>query len=420
MILIVFTTIAGTMLRPLISLMANQLPLVGGFNFDRLFLYAPFFWVCAAVLAMDTLPFPSITGTLNWLNFQWKLPVCTVLSIMVFFIIVDRSIASFRVQLGASLALERMGEHWHRFYQNPELKALATEIGNRPVRTVTAGAEDSPKVWQPSYNLAYGLETADGFKTIYPQRFHQFWRLVVDPAYNASENNLTKRFMDVEASRMYIFPPHPDKDILPPDYNLNLLSLANVGFFISSKPQNDPRMTLRAPVFTDAMFEQWLQEPINKKILHITTGKSYLGPRLYIYENSHVLPRFRLVPTMVQHADEKKLLAAISAADIRELENTVHTLAVDTSAVPVPEAGGTVNIERYSLEEVELSTASTGTSMLIVANTYSKFWKCTIDGHQATIFPAYHVFMGVSIPRGTHKIRLVYDPPYRKWVKFVF
>jgi len=419
-LLLLVTTIAGTMLRPSLSIVASQVPIIGGFNFDRLFLYAPFFWICAAILALRNLPLPSISGTVEWKRVHYQLPVFAVLTAMLFVIVVQRSVDSFKVQWQASLALERMGEHWHRFFHNPELKTLAKEIGGKPVRTVTVGAEDSPSVWQPAYNLAYGLETVDGFKMLYPQRYHQFWRLVVDKAYTASNENLTKRFMDVDASRMYIFPPTQDREILAPDYNLNLLSLANVGFFISYKKIDDSRLSLRNPVYTDEMFESWLQKPLFQKVLNIANGSSYLGPRVHIYQNTQLLPRFRLVPRMVRHDDEQALLNAVSAADIHELADAVHVLAKETSGSDMPESGGTLKIDRYSLENVELTTTAAGTSVLVVSNSYSKFWTCFIDGQRASVFPAYHAFMGVVVPAGTHSIHLKYDPPYGKLMKTLF
>ncbi len=419
-ILIFITTVAGTMLRPLLFRFYDHFPIAGSYNFDRLFLYAPFFWLCSAILTVRTFQFPSIVVNLKWRSINTVLPSYSIFTMMIFILILNWSFTSIKIQWKDSLAMDRLGEHWHRFFQNPELKALAEEIGESVVRTVTVGAEDSPLAWQPSFNLAYGLETADGYKMIYPWRFHQFWRLVVDPAYNASDDNLTRRFLDVDASRMYIFPPRNKNAILPPDYNFNLLSLSNVGFFISNRLIDDDRIKLRSPVFTDELFSQWIQEPLHQKIIQLLNGTSYLGPRLYIYENPLVFSRFRLVSNLIRYADEDELLGALAVASISDFEQSVYALESDTSSVPLPESGGTVTVNRYSVEDVELTTTSSGRSILTVANTYSKYWTCTVDDEKYNLFPVYHLFMGVSIPPGTHRIKLIYNPPYRSMMKVMF
>lgn len=417
-ILMVFTIVVGTMLRPLCQGYSSHLGMLSSFNFDRLFLYAPFFVVSAAALGLSLMPLPAVKGQISWRKKTWCMDAPVLFAFPIGGLILWLSVASFQSQYVDSLTIGGEGENWHRLYDNPELKALAARIDGEPWRTVTVGAADADDVWQPIFNLAYGLEVADGFKMIYPWRYHQFWRQIVDAAYMETDKNMTRRFMDVDGSRMFLFPSAKtgDDDVVQPLYNLQLLSLANVAYFICDKPINDERLQLLDAAYTEADHRRWLGESLPRKVLGILQS-DYLGERLYIYKNPYVFPRFFSVSAVNTFEDEDALLAAMRIADQETLRSTAFVLAEDWQQ----EDKALSSVERVSLDVssykphvTQLQLQSPEDTLLVMSNTYNPFWRVLCNGKKLRTFPVYHTFTGVIVPAGQNDIHIQYAPPYAK------
>lgn len=421
--MLLLTVFGGVFLRPFLNNYSEYIGFFSSFNLDRLFLYGPFFLVLASIMGLSRLPFGDLSIIVQRRSWQKTISPILLLSIVLCLCVANLSIASFEKQWHASLNLNRQGENWHRLYDNPELKALKRKIAYNPVpvRTVTVGAKDSTMVWQPAFNLAYGLETVDGFKMIYSGRFHEFWRLVVAPAYKASKNNLTRGFMDRYGSRMFLFPPEKDPEILPAAYNHVLLSLANVGYFIADKPVDDPRLELLPRVYTREMIEQWERKPIVKKIAGLLQD-DYLGEPLYIYRNRDVFPRIFAVDKVRFFANDMDLLDALGDASISELRSTVFLVDKGMVELGQQSVAGVdeVDVLSYSLERIRVRSQSKKGHWLVLTNTYSPFWKCRINGEEYPLVAAYHAFMAVHVPRGVNEVEFVYSPPYTSWIKLLF
>jgi uncharacterized membrane protein YfhO len=45
-----------------------------------------------------------------------------------------------------------------------------------------------------------------------------------------------------------------------------------------------------------------------------------------------------------------------------------------------------------------------------VAGLSSELWKAYIDGNKTEIFKVNHGFMGIIVPKGTHKVEFIYLP----------
>ena len=70
-------------------------------------------------------------------------------------------------------------------------------------------------------------------------------------------------------------------------------------------------------------------------------------------------------------------------------------------------------MEDYTPDRIVLRVAAKGRTALVVSNTFSPFWRCTVDGIETRILPAYGTFWGVPIGPGEHRVEFRYDPPYR-------
>lgn len=71
---------------------------------------------------------------------------------------------------------------------------------------------------------------------------------------------------------------------------------------------------------------------------------------------------------------------------------------------------GSVTVTAYTSTMVEASTATQGTTMMVVANTYYPGWNAYIDEQPATLSRVNWTMNGVGVPPGKHIVRLRYEP----------
>ena len=72
-------------------------------------------------------------------------------------------------------------------------------------------------------------------------------------------------------------------------------------------------------------------------------------------------------------------------------------------------ASGTVSIRRKGLE-YELDATLNGDGWIVVSESAWKGWRAYIDGRRVETHFANHAFLGISVPGGRHRVRLVYLP----------
>jgi uncharacterized membrane protein YfhO len=65
---------------------------------------------------------------------------------------------------------------------------------------------------------------------------------------------------------------------------------------------------------------------------------------------------------------------------------------------------------------------ASGNNFLFLGNTFmtkginfaglftSELWKASLDGNKTKIFKTNHGFMGIIVPKGTHKVEFIYNP----------
>lgn len=309
------------------------------------------------------------------------------------------SLVAASVWMNAGREARRIaGNRYDAFFDQPILHRLATERqSGDPFRVATfadrnAGAHGR----HAAFAWAYGLETADMYVTTYPLRYHEFWSRVIAPVRDRRPD--IRAYFDTWGSMAYLFNPAaplfgpPSATGLAPfdgfPFDLDLLSLANVRYVLSAVPISDERLTLR---------------PDSRGTL--------------VYENAGVLPRFFVAHRVRAFVDEAELLATLGQASAAELRRTAFIAGAiaegsieHSAAVVAPEA--TVQVRDYSADRIQLDVATSAPGVLVVTNSFSEFWRATIDGTSAPVFPVYHAFQGMTLEKGTHRVELSYRPPY--------
>jgi hypothetical protein len=130
-----------------------------------------------------------------------------------------------------------------------------------------------------------------------------------------------------------------------------------------------------------------------------------------VFENPHVLPR-AFVTYRTQPAPARaELLARLSEPDFDPLvESYVEGEPGLAPAPDAPARGGAATFLRDDAHVVELEATLAAPGLLVLADAFFPGWSATVDGAPAPILATNHLFRGVPVPAGQHRIRFAYRP----------
>ncbi len=111
---------------------------------------------------------------------------------------------------------------------------------------------------------------------------------------------------------------------------------------------------------------------------------------------------------------------AAAARALRDLDRLGTTVLVeDATLAAVDCAGGcapsSVELDRIDARHLRATTGSDRPGILSVGSQYDSGWKVTIDGEEASAFPADGFLLAVEVPAGEHLVELRYRPDWVLW-----
>ena len=307
---------------------------------------------------------------------------------------------------------------------------------------------------QPAYAYAQGLETADGWANLYPKVYREYWLRILSPLFSNVPGS--KNIFDPDSGNPqdhYIFLgadlKHPTMGALPGEdptkalqqgfdverrFNLNMLGALNVKYLLSAYPLSGQELKLvHAPAQppTVLVSRDWatgLQSPpsgpsigkLTTKIRNAwadwfaASDRKLAGKDIFIYELTNSLDRFRFVNSLLVERDGKSVLDKLSSMSMAELRSTAVVEVKDSA--PISKLGdfehGRIDVISYKPDRIELAASITGNGYLVIANTWSPYWRCGVDGRPQALVRTNHTHSGLPLEAGSHKIVLTYHPPY--------
>jgi hypothetical protein len=135
-----------------------------------------------------------------------------------------------------------------------------------------------------------------------------------------------------------------------------------------------------------------------------------LGPFL-AYPNPHALPRaFVTYRTRPAPAVEERLAAIADPAFDPLAASYVEgsTGFTEDPGAPSRGAPATIVVDDERVVEVDASLEADG--LVVLADTYYPGWRASVDGAPARIVATNHLFRGVPVPAGRHRVRFEYRP----------
>jgi hypothetical protein len=378
----------------------SKLGFLSGFSWSRVHLIVPFLAISAAAIAGGGLSHVRVRR----LDFAYIMPAAVAF------------VLAQSLLLNASIfhALAD-GSNYAELYRNPDLLTLAETIRSTPAppyRVASVGIH-------PGFMWGYGFETADGYLNIYPKRYQQFWTAVIENSL--ARDGALRDFFENRGSRIYLWVPGEKtagalallKDPAAPMrfadfFNLNLLSLANVKYIISTVPLNDSALILRQSAVRGKQLD-WQRKPRLARYFDVMRGRAP-GIPLYIYENQKVLPRFFCARQVISRTPQEILtvLPRLSSEDF------LTDMLIDGPSLStnVAEEGRNIRVKKYSADCIALQVTSRLGCPLVVTNDYSPYWSASMDGKFDHLLTVDHTFQGIAVPPGEHDVELHYSPPY--------
>jgi hypothetical protein len=367
---------------------------LAGFQAQRIFFWVPPMAAIAGALGVEALTKAPARAALRLIGYA-GVAVVVVLS----------------VGVNQQIAREMMaGSNYAVIYQDPALLSLgrseATSTEPFRVATVATGMRKTIPV-SPAYAWADGIDTADGYLSLYPKRYQDFWARVIAPI--AARDSVVRNYFGAWGNRIYLFVSATDRadaTFAARDYwNLDLLALDNVRYVLSGVKLDDPRLRQVAapgvqpqPIMSR---RRWLAQLLGAPIVS----------RYYVYELAGALPRAFVVSSLRSFATRGTLLDALASAPVGDLGSTAFFEATDGPLPPVS-GGGTAGPMRIRGDRRDIVVRADAATVLVVTEQYNRYWTATVDGSAVRIVPVDGAFMAVPVPSGAHTVTLSYRPPY--------
>jgi len=131
-----------------------------------------------------------------------------------------------------------------------------------------------------------------------------------------------------------------------------------------------------------------------------------------LLENPNALPRAYTTYRVEEAPDDVAELLGLLARD--EFDPRVLSYSEgDPGFAPAPGAPGRGRRARILVDEadvVEVEARMRAPGMLVLADTYHSGWRATVDGEEVEIRPVNHLFRGVPLEKGVHRVRFEYRP----------
>lgn len=209
----------------------------------------------------------------------------------------------------------------------------------------------------PITGMLVGLEDVRGYDTVVPRRYVEYWSLIEPP-----QGLQYSKMMGLARLESLGSP---------------LLRMLNVRYLVSGRPVESPHLEL-----------------VHRGDMHL-------------YRLRDPMPRALVVGQVVPAANDRDALAKVAAPDFDP-----RAAVVLQGAEPPTPAGGTGSatyLQRSPNRQL-LRVDATGPAYLVVADFYFPGWRARVDGADAPLLRANHIFRAVPVPAGSHEVELRYRP----------
>jgi hypothetical protein len=230
---------------------------------------------------------------------------------------------------------------------------------------------DQREFLQPSLNLIYDVQAADGYINLVPECLATLWG--TEKQLGQMDAGLVKAEDQLIAKRGFV----------------KSLGLYNVRFLITSEPAQDKELEL----------------------------VGVYGPNAHLYENKETMPRAYAVPDYTVISDTLATLELIRRPSF-DPETTV-VLSEQPEGPPLSRGmvgsqgeafAATVEVVVYEPNRVVIDAKLSGPGWLVLSDTHYPGWEATVDERSVPIYQANGCVRAVPLETGRHKVTFSFRP----------
>ena len=159
---------------------------------------------------------------------------------------------------------------------------------------------------------------------------------------------------------------------------------------------------------------QTLWNMLNVKYIITDQPATLAGLRpVYNSEKSFVLLNENCLPRMFFVNKVAKMSALEFLNKIKSGEINPRQIAIADNAplnIEQPDSTAEIKIIKYDEALIEAEINATGNNFVFIGNTYLPGWKAYVDGNETDVYKTNHGYLGIVVPKGSHKVRIEYAP----------
>lgn len=126
-----------------------------------------------------------------------------------------------------------------------------------------------------------------------------------------------------------------------------------------------------------------------------------------LFENTAALPRAFVPPRIRYEPDSTRILSAMYKAT--DFADMAWIEAREYPSHQISNGPGRVTTRRAKLG-FDIDAAMDGDGWIVISQTAWKGWRAYLDGRRVEMKYANHAFLGLFVPAGRHRVRLIYLP----------
>jgi len=133
--------------------------------------------------------------------------------------------------------------------------------------------------------------------------------------------------------------------------------------------------------------------------------------QIVLFEQRRALPRVYLSHRVTSAPEPEALLAALSRSDFDpRAESYVEASPSDLPRLEPLRGDEHVRLVRDELHEVEIEAQLGSRGLLVLADSFYPGWIAEVDGEATPILATNHLFRGVVVEAGRHRVVFRYRP----------
>ncbi len=222
------------------------------------------------------------------------------------------------------------------------------------------------------------LYSPEGYDPLYPKRYGEFISLSENGKISPTFTRQTRSDANVAPSSYDTLQENP--------YRMKVLSALGVRFILD---RDENGSTIRS-------FPTDLYSPI------------YRSDGWIVYEYRGAAPRV----SFVSQYDLYRTKEEFAKLFFREYFDPKQSVLLEQQPQFEPDGNGDarMKIDSYTPNEVVITAVTDGNRILVLSDTYYPGWQAYVDDQPVKIQTANFAFRAVSVPKGTHTIRFLYQP----------